>query len=178
MDKVIFALENFKNIQELIKFIDQKAGAILVLYGFIIAAFIEFTNRLFLVNPFEIGDYKKSLISIMTFVSGLALVLILLYQLYSILFDIIKPRLAKNYSKNEYSLFYFEHIAHIDKKVIIADYENITEERMLAEVIGQVYEVSKIMKKKVKKLAQIVKFFFLSIILLLIFIFFSSLLFS
>ncbi|ESS66027.1 hypothetical protein MGMO_216c00020 [Methyloglobulus morosus KoM1] len=46
MEKQNFALESIKNIQELIRFIDQKSGAVLLVSGLIMTAFLEFSKEL------------------------------------------------------------------------------------------------------------------------------------
>lgn len=170
MSRVQFALENFRNIQELIRFIDQKAGAIIIVYGFILATFIEFAKKLLFINPIELTNLQDILLSLFIFVSGLILMIMLLYQLYFVLFKIIRPRLAKNYSENEYSIFYFEHISYMNREKLFNDFKNITEDRMLDEILGQVYEISDIMREKTESLSEAIKYFFFSILLLLIFI--------
>ena len=46
MEKQEFALESFKNIQQLIQFTDQKSGAILVVSGLVLTVFLEFSKNL------------------------------------------------------------------------------------------------------------------------------------
>lgn len=48
INRVNYVIDNFKNIKELIRFTDQKAGAILMMYRFILSAFIQRTNNLLL----------------------------------------------------------------------------------------------------------------------------------
>ena len=46
MNKPEYALESFKNIQDLIKFADQKAGALLVVIGLVFTAFVQYLEKL------------------------------------------------------------------------------------------------------------------------------------
>jgi len=47
MDKTTFAFESFKNIQDLIKFADQKSSAVLVVAGLTFTGYIQFLNGFF-----------------------------------------------------------------------------------------------------------------------------------
>jgi hypothetical protein len=175
MDKATFALEDFKNIQELIRFIDQKAGAVLVIYGFLITAFIEFAKNLIFINPFSLSTSKAITFSIITFLSGAILILILIYQIYYILFKIIEPKVASNYCKGEQCLYYFEHISNMKKSKFMDDIMQLSEDEMLQELSGQVFEVSKIMSKKREDFCKVIRFLYVSIIILLVFILSSKL---
>jgi len=96
-----------------------------------------------------------------------------LYQIYFVIFEVIKPRLAKDYSKLEYSLFYFEHIAKMQKANLLKEYEDLSTSKILNEILSQVHEVSKIMSKKTEQLSKTINFLNASIILILFFILFS-----
>lgn len=172
MDRCEFAIESFKNVQELIRFIDQKAGAVLVIYGFILTAFIDFAKKLDFVNPFDAEGFFSIVHSILTFVFGLCLTSILMYQMYILIIEILRPRLAMNYSVDKKSIYYFEHIASMQKQSYISTFQQLENENELtAEVLEQVYEVSKIMKTKAEKLSRVMNCLYFSIVLLLIFIF-------
>ncbi|MFQ5863828.1 MAG: hypothetical protein ACE5IW_01205 [bacterium] len=173
MDKENFALESFKNTQELVRFLDQKAAAILVVYGFILTAFIEFSKGLSFVSLYQLSDFKVHFLSVLAFLSGLALITILLYQFYFIMFKVIKPRYAKYYSKKERSLFYFEHISKREKGKFFKEHEDLSENKILNEILGQVYEVSKITNEKTEQLSKTITFLYVSILVLLLFILFS-----
>ncbi len=78
MDKINYALESFKNIQDLIKFADQKAGAILVVIGLIFTAFVQYLSNLTssLTNPTFIG--------VLTFIAGIRTILCLSFAITSV----------------------------------------------------------------------------------------------
>ena len=108
MEKENFALESFKNIQELIRFIDQKSGAVLVIAGLAFTGYIEFAKNLRFVTFEEVN-----FLGVVSFLSGLVTIIYLLYVVWISIFKVLKPRLAKNYKNGEHSLFYFEHLSQL-----------------------------------------------------------------
>lgn len=175
MDKREMAFENFKNIQDLIRFIDQKAGALLILYGFILTSFIEYSKKLKFVNPISFNDNYKSILSVLTLLVGLVLILLIIYQFYIIIILILKPRGAKHYLNGETSLFYNEHISLIGKQQFVQQFSNMDEEKLTEDLLGQVFEVSKILEHKSKNFSKTTSYILLTGILLLFYIFFSYL---
>ncbi|UYZ19944.1 Pycsar system effector family protein [Mesobacillus jeotgali] len=173
MDKREMIFENFKNIQDLIKFIDQKAGALLVLYGFLLTAFIEFSKKLSFVNINEITGLNEKILSFLTLITGLALVLFITYQFYIIIVLILKPRTAKHYQTGESSLFYYYHISKIGKEQLIDQYKSMDEDALTVNLLGQVFEVSKILDKKTVYFAKTTNHLLLTGIILLFFILLS-----
>ncbi|OOE01326.1 hypothetical protein BO219_11480 [Anoxybacillus kestanbolensis] len=172
LNKYELAQYNHSNIQELIRFIDQKAGAILVIHGFILTAFIEFAKKLEFVNPFE---EKNILLSLATFVCGVLTLSLLIYQIYVILFEIIKPKKAKHYTQEESSVLYFEHISKLSKSDFITLYHSLPDDRVHEELLAQVYECSCIMSSKSEKLNHVIKYLFVTLMFLLVFIFLTKL---
>ncbi|EWG08637.1 MULTISPECIES: hypothetical protein [Cytobacillus] len=175
MDKYQLAQYNHQNIQELIRFIDQKAGAILVIYGFIITAYIEFAKDLKFINPFELNGFKV-FISLLTFLSSASLISLLIYQIYIILFEIIRAKKAENYTQEESSVLYFDHISKISKESFITLYKDLPINKSDEELLAQVYECSCIMSSKSEKLNSAIIYLFISILCLLFFIFLTTLL--
>lgn len=173
MNKENFALETFKNIQELIRFLDQKAAALLIVYGFILAALIESSKSLNLENFCNSSNSPNIVFSSLTILCGVILVLILLYQMYVILIGVIKPRFAQNYSKEEFSLFYYEHISNMSREKLFEEFSELHENQILNEIVGQIYEVAKITKIKTEQLSKSIYYLYFSILLLLLFILFS-----
>ena len=165
MKKIEFALESFKNIQELIRFIDQKSGAVLVIAGLAFTAYVEFVKNL---NFTPLNE--ASFIGVICFISSLATVLNLLIVAWISIFQVLKPRLAKNYSKDEHSLFYFEHLSKLGKDGVKTDFESLSESKMLENILDQQFEVSRIMEQKTEYLGRSFNFLFASIISLVIFI--------
>lgn len=165
MDRTSFALEDFRNIQDLIKFIDQKAGAVLLVFGFILTAFIDFARDMVIISP-----KGANAISIVTFIAGLVLVVDLIYQIYFILFKVIDPQKAKNYCSNEKCLFYFEHIASMEKEHFMKQFSDMDEDDIEKEILGQVYEVAKILDNKRNNFCISLRHLYGSAILLLVFI--------
>jgi hypothetical protein len=166
MDKINYALESFKNIQDLIKFADQKAGAILVVIGFIFSAFVQYLGNLVfsLANPTFIG--------VLTFVAGIGTMVCISFVLYYSLFKILKPRLSKNYREEELSTFYFEHVSK-ESKNLHTKFETITEEIMLRDILDQKIEVSNILNEKHKNLSTSFVWLFFSLISSMTFILLS-----
>ena len=170
---------NHSNIQELIRFIDQKSGALLIIYGFLFSATVEFAKKLFFVNPFELSSIISTSLSLMTLITGLFLILLLIYQIYVVLFKVIKPRQAQKYTHEENSILYYQHISMQEKNEYIRHINNLDDEdfeiTIQEELSAQVYEISCIMKEKSRHFNSVLKYLFISIFLLLFFIFFSSL---
>ncbi|HCT84698.1 MAG: hypothetical protein DKM50_00585 [Candidatus Margulisiibacteriota bacterium] len=170
MNKINFILEDFKNVQDLIKFTDQKASIILLVYSFVIKALIDFSSNVTYVNPFTFKHSTGTFLSVVTFIVGATLVIVLLVQLYYMLFKIIKPRLSKHFSHQDHSVFYFEHIARMKKADFVTQYDDINEDRMFNEILDQLYEVSRILSRKTANLRVAVNFFYLSLILMVVYI--------
>jgi Family of unknown function (DUF5706) len=164
MERETFILESFKNMQELIRFIDQKAGASLVVCGFSLTAFIEFSKILaFTCHPKFMG--------VIAFLTGLLFMGILIYELYVLLVEIVRPRLAKNYKPDEHSIFYFEHIAALSKVQYL---EELVNPKIFNEIAGQSYEVANILTTKIKRLSSSLRGLFWMIAALIAFILSSS----
>lgn len=68
MDKTTFAFESFKNIQDLIKFVDQKSSAVLVVTGLIFTGYIQFLQGLTFSFTENLNFY-----GIMTFVTSISI---------------------------------------------------------------------------------------------------------
>lgn len=165
MEKENFALESFKNIQELIRFIDQKSGAVLVIAGLAFTGYIEFAKNLRFVTLEEVN-----FLGVVSFLSGLVTIISLLAVVWVSIFKVLKPRLAKNYKNGEHSLFYFEHLSQLGKEQTLTDYKALSNELILKNIIDQQFEVSKIMEQKTQFLAKSFNLLFTSIVALVIFI--------
>lgn len=174
MDKDELMLYNHTNIQELIRFIDQKAGALLVIYGFIFTATIEFAKDLKFIDPFLLKNGWDTFQSILLFANGLFLLAILIYQVYFILFEVIKPRHAENYTQDEVSVLYFKHISKGSKEEFVSKYENISDSDIKIEMLKQIYEISRIMSQKSENFNSILKYLFGTLFSLLLFIYLSK----
>ena len=166
MDKINYALESFKNIQDLIKFADQKAGAVLIVVGLIFTAFVQYLEKL----TFSLDTLTT--LGALTFLSGFTTIFCLTMVLYYSVFKILKPRFAKNYKDSELSTFYFEHI-NVESKELHEKYETIKVEKMLKDIIDQQIEVSNILNEKNKYLSKSFVWLFMSLFASFIFILIS-----
>jgi hypothetical protein len=166
MDNVNYALESFKNIQDLIKFADQKAGAVLIVIGLIFAAFVQYLEKL------TFSTDAITIIGTLTFLSGLTTILCMSSVLYYSIFKILKPRLAMNYQEGEVSTFYFEHISK-ENKAMHKKFEMINEKIMLKDIIDQQIEVSNILIEKNKNLSKSFIWLFASLFSSMVFIILS-----
>lgn len=171
MEKLEFAIEKFKNMQELIRFIDQKAGALLVIYGFILTVFVDFAKKLEFVNPAKYKEFLPFFQSILICVVGMGLIVMLLWKIYIIVYKVLRPRGAKNYSNGKLSLHYFDHITQLGKDRYKQLFNDLPDNLLVEEILDQVYEVSTILKRKSDNLNKVLNSFFSSILLLLFFIF-------
>jgi Ca2+/Na+ antiporter len=166
MDKINYALESFKNIQDLIKFADQKAGAVLIVVGLIFTAFVQYLEKL------TFSTDNVTTIGTITFLTGLATLICMIVVLYYSVFKILKPRFAKNYQEGELSTFYFEHISKVNKELHVK-YENISDEDMLKDIIDQQIEVSHILNEKNENLAKSFIWLFAALFASMVFIILS-----
>lgn len=163
MEKQEFALESFKNIQQLIQFTDQKSGAILVVSGLVLTVFLEFSKNL-VFRSISFG-------SIVIFIFGFTTAFLLVYTIYLSIFKILRPRLAKHYHVNELSLIYFNHLAKIsDREEIFQKFKNLNDDIILKNITDQIFEVSRILDAKITELHNCINYLFFAIASLLIFI--------
>ena len=171
MERIDFVLASFKNIQELIRFIDQKSGAILVLSGILFTGYISFIKRLIFCQFDEI-----SFINVLVFIASLSTVISLIVVIYISIFKVLKPRLAENYQPDEFSLFYFEHIHKLGKTKVLKEYELLDDEKMMKYIIDQQHQVSLILDKKTKALGISFNWLFYSLISFILFALFIKIL--
>jgi hypothetical protein len=151
MNKIAYAIENFKNMQELIRFADQKASAIVVVYGFIISITYETSKSLTLYIP---NISTVSTLGTAAFVVGLVLTCMVTHQIYILFQTILKPKLAMNYNRNDSCLYYFEHVAAQNKSEVMSCFVELDERAMLSDVASQIYEVSNTLVKKMEMVSK------------------------
>lgn len=168
MDKINFAFESFKNIQDLIKFVDQKSSAVLVVIGLIFTGYIQFLQGL----TFSLSE-GLTFYGIVTFIASISTLTSLLMVVYVSIFKVLKPRKAKHYSKGETSLFYYEHLAKVGKENVFETYKTIDNDIMLKNIIDQQHEVSKILNEKTTELGKSFNWLFASIVSVILFVIFS-----
>ncbi len=175
MNKSDFLMNSFNNIQELIKFFEQKSNILLVIYGFISTAYISVMKKLKFSNFKEfdsLGDFvKPGLVLVLSII----IFIILIFQLYILIFHILRPRIANHYRNDEVSLFYFGHIANLEKDEFIARVNSAKEQDFDYEIANQVYEISKIAKKKEYNYNKLAYLLFVTVMLLVVLVLFTSL---
>lgn len=176
MNKTQFILEDFKHTQDLIKFTDQKASILIFLYGFILKVVFDYSSGLMIANPFHRPLGLTTLLSVVVFLFGSALAVLLTLQSYYILFRIIRPRFSKFKGTDNDSVFYFEHISRVSLGDFMRKFEDITEEKMQAELLTQLHQLAGILTRKTESLRVSVNLFFQSIVVMVLFIFLTSLL--
>jgi hypothetical protein len=163
------AFDSLKMTQELIRFIDTKANILLVVYGILITTFFKLSEKMNFVNPLTIHPLSSKILSIINFTIGTLFWITIFYQLHQIIYGVIIPRYAKNYSEGDSSSFYFAHIACIEKTKFISNFLALDENAMLNEILDQLFEVSCILSTKTKHLTKAVKTLYSSIVFLVIF---------
>lgn len=161
MKKADYLLESFKNVQELIRFTDQKVGAVLVLCS------IEITIFLKVVESVTISLQNASILGILSFIFGLIFFATLSIILIISILKVLKPRYAKHYSNGKFSNFYFEHIALNKKEILHQSLDNLNIKENLED---QLFEVSKILYKKNQYFTIVMNILSINIITLLLFI--------
>lgn len=173
MKRKEFLYENFKNHQDLIKFADQKISSVLIISGILITSMLASSYDLKFFTKLDAFESNNELFfSISTFVMGIISYLLISILTIKVIWQILKPRKAINYKSDEISLFYFEHIARLDK----AEFSNLIlsekTETLKEHVTSQVYELALILKKKndsLRSIATLLVFCFLSVLLFILF---------
>jgi hypothetical protein len=156
---------SFLNIQELIRFTDQKVAAILVIVGLLITAFMTVLQHFPVFFSTLNSDYA------LIYFAGIIFITDVIIIFYLSIFNVLKPNLAKHYSKNEFSTLYYEHIAASQKEDLWKSVEDLDARKQLIEISDQIFEISKILLKKIKNTSVIIVLLFFAIILLGIFTF-------
>ncbi|MGE7811257.1 Pycsar system effector family protein [Lysinibacillus capsici] len=174
MEKSEVILHSHSDIQELIRFIDQKAGALLIIYGFILTATIEVSKDLKFVNPFLLDQFSDTFLSILLLVVGFILLTSLIIQIHFTLFSIIKPRKAKNYTQDEVSVLYFGHTSKRKKNDFVNNFTEISIEDIEKQMLEQIYEISCILSEKSENFNSILKYLYGTIFCLLLFIYLTG----
>lgn len=174
LSKYSFTIDAFKNIQEMIRFMDQKSSAMLVIFGFILTTFVNTASRLNFINPF-ILPWWNGILSSLTFLIGLATLILMLLKIKILVNDILRPRKAVHYLPENISLFYYEHIKLLGKDQYVSEIYQMPEERAEQEIAEQIYEISHILSIKTNNLHSVMTGMFYTVGLLLLFIFLGQL---
>lgn len=97
----------------MIRFADQKAGAVLVVYGFLITIYLEIGKSL----SFAIGNTSRA--GVCTFIIGVISGALILNEVINLFIKVIKPRLAKGYNAEDRCIYYFEHVASCSRSELV-----------------------------------------------------------
>ncbi|MGK4199377.1 hypothetical protein [Fusobacterium sp. HC1336] len=174
VEKCNLAIENFKNIQELIRFIDQKTNFILIIIGFLITVFLELSTEFIFVHPNKYFGFKCFL-SWTILISGSLFVVSIIGQFYIILFKIVISRKAKINNKKYNSLFYSEEITKQPLNNFINNFKTASDKKILNSILSQVYEVATIFNIKCVNYQKSIKILISNIFFLLVYILSGSL---
>ena len=164
-------VEVFKNIQELIRFTDQKAGVLILAQGVLLGIFARHSSTSYIPDALD----SNLCVCSGAFWSIIPPSIFLLASLFVIFFTIIgvlKPRLASNYEHKEPSLIYFEHIASMTKTEFITCWDTLGENQKDLEMhyAEQIHEISKILKKKIERTDQAIRVCCISLISFLVYL--------
>lgn len=133
--KIDTAFKLLDNVQNLIKFADAKINVLLVISGVTTTFVLTNFQSLFVLSPFSKGCLGLFFLAFISFV-----ILSLLT---------ISPRSDGHSGNSPAKTIYFKHISRrIECKDFIDDYNKLTHESCLTDILYQVYENSKIADKK------------------------------
>lgn len=133
--KIDTALKLLDNVQNLIKFADTKINVLLVVSG--VTTTFVLTN---FQNLCDLNLFSKIALGLF-FLSFIVFVILALLT--------ISPRADKHTGNSPAKTIYFKHISkRIEVKDFVDDYNKLTPESFLTDVLYQVYENSKIADKK------------------------------
>ena len=146
MDKICgndFLLEKFKDIQELIRFADQKVAVVLVFIGLEITAVLGVLNNYTPKNYLNFGDITLLFFVILFFGS-------VAWCLYIATIKILCPRFALSDEKYKESdnPFYFGDISKATEEEFIVKAKEITKEDINISLSKELHACSKILVKK------------------------------
>lgn len=165
MENTEYLISSFNNIQELIKFTDQKIAGVLIVCGIQISIFYEVSNNL------HIKINNLSFCSCFMFFVGFIFIILILVIMYKSIINVLKPRFATSKTEEKYSLYYFEDIALKSKKDLFTNVNNLSPEKQIYEVSEQIYEIAVILNRKNRESRTIMNLLYGSIIILVLFIF-------
>lgn len=133
--KIDTAFKLLDNVQNLIKFADTKINVLLVISG-VTTTFI-LTN---FQNLFDLNLLSKILLGLF-FISFITFIILSLLT--------ISPRSDNHTGNSPAKTIYFRHISsRIEVKDFVDDYNKLTHESCLTDILYQIYENSKIADKK------------------------------
>ena len=169
MGKQQIFFESFKNIQELIRFIDQKANFLVLAYGIVMGFFVNSTKELNIFIGFKKYIGYKFFISCILFLMGAFIIIISLYFVWILLFKVIKPRYPK--VEVESSYFFYASILQKPKLDYIKEVRNLEYDgnEIIDGINSQIYEVSKVLKEKSINLEKAINGLFCLIALVTVF---------
>lgn len=168
MEKEEYLLSSFNNVQSLIQFADQKVASILLVDSITIGIFVSQAKE------FSFSINNLSFWNIVTFISGLIFVILNILILYKGIMKVLRPAFAKHYSSNDFSLFYFGHIASHNKTEVFEESKKINDKRITKELSDQLFEISKILNRKNREINKIAVYLFFSILSFVVFLFSST----
>jgi hypothetical protein len=164
MRKIDYLKSSFDNIQELIRFTDQKIATVLVVCGIEITVFFDLSKN------FTVSVCNNTFIQISSFIVGVIFVLLNLIIMYLCIIKVLRPRFANHYSSKDYSIMYFEHIALNTKQMLKDEVYELDKERQVNELSDQLFEISKILYDKNRNCSVIFYMVFINIISLLVYV--------
>lgn len=133
--KIDTAFKLLDNVQNLIKFADTKINVLLVISG---------VSTSFILTNFQC-------LSELNFFSKITLGLFFLAFISFVFLSImtISPRTAKHTGDSPAKTIYFKHVSNrVEVKDFVDDFNRLTHESCLIDILYQVYENSKIAEKK------------------------------
>lgn len=165
MKKADYLLENLKNIQDIVKFADQKATAILIVCGLLLTIFTEIAKK----SEITFEYASQTFWSISMFLSGFIFIILIVIILYICVVHVLRPKFAKHYNVNDYSTFYYKHIADKELSYFKKKISSLDNEKIIDDLTCQVYEISSLLKTKNRQCAKLMYILFSSLLVLLYF---------
>lgn len=162
-----YEIESFKNIQQLIRFTDQKAGALLVSNGLILTIFLNgYANDILSVVKFlfdpnqECFLYLFRMIHALCYFGYLACAIVVIYFCLN---KVIRSRLAPDDANFFGELFYFQSIASKTAENFKKEFLEASQDTIKEHIVEQTYILADIMTKKTKAFVCALGFFVWSV---------------
>jgi hypothetical protein len=170
MKKTEFLIEDYHNIREESKGLDKKTNVLLIIYVlFFLLYFSMAKNFVFIninINNFTVAQLK----SVIAFIFEAGIIVLLLLQLYILIFQISGSAIRRGGSTSEKSIFTPEGIAEMGQEEFIRKVNEKSERSIDKELAEMVYEAGKTVRYRQKKFDLLIRLLFLSVAVFMLYL--------
>jgi hypothetical protein len=170
MKKIEFLIEDYHNIREESRGLDKKTNVLLIIYVlFFLLYFSIAKNFVFIhinMDNFTVTQFK----SVIAFIFEAGIIVLLLLQLYILIFKTSRAGIRRGGSRLEKSIFTPEGIAEMEQEEFIRKVNEKSERSLDEELAEMVYEAGKTVRYRQKKLNLLIRLLFLSVAVFMLYL--------